>query len=651
VIGLGVVAIVALLVLFFPWNLMRGPLASYASHRLQRTVAIGHLAVDLGRRIAVRLDDVSIANAEWSDVQPMAKIRSAELSFTLGGLLHGIPDAARVSGADVLLEKNPAGEANWRFDGRDTGDEAPPIGAIAVDDGRLRYRDPELKADVTVDLHTTAAANEPSMLEFSGKGTLRGEPFAIAGRSQGFAQLRRIDDPYRLALDVRAGATSIVFDGTVVPSALDNVNGTLHLKGPDLSQLYPIVPTPLPWTPRYDLAGGLAHANGQWRFTNIKGVVGDSDLGGSFTVDVSKKRAFTTADLASRSMNYKDLGGFIGLPPGEAGRTRHAAAQRNEARKREASRHALPDKPFDLSKLRDHDVDLRFRGKRVKWQDFPIDDLATHLVLRDGIMRFDPLDFGIADGHVVTTLTVDVTKDRPTGQMQIQMRDIELKRLFPQLASPNGSAGRFSGRAHFRTAGNSIAQLFANADGDAAAVMRGGEASTLRLVLTNLDLANAAGLLMRGRDEKADVRCAVAAFHATQGVMRPDLMVIDTSEELILGEGAIDFRAEKYDLRLKADSKRPSMLALRGPVVVGGTFKKPAIHPAAGPLAARVGAAIGLGLLTPPLALLAVVDPGDAPNANCRELYQRARIRTDADEQVARSSKGSNAGLRDSPRS
>ena len=166
--------------------------------------------------------------------------------------------------------------------------------------------------------------------------------------------------------------------------------------------------------------------------------------------------------------------------------------------------------------------------------------------------------------------------------------------------------------------------------------MRGGEASTLQLVLTNLDLANAAALLMRGRDEKAEIRCAVTALHATQGVMRPELMVIDTSEELITGEGAIDFREEKYDLRLKADSKRPSLIALRGPVVIGGTFKTPAIHPAVGPVAARVGAAIGLGVLSPPLALLALVDPGDAPNADCRALYQEARVKTGTEERLAR---------------
>src|SRR4029453_3034689 len=123
------------------------------------------------------------------------------------------------------------------------------------------------------------------------------------------------------------------------------------------------------------------------------------------------------------------------------------------------------------------------------------------------------------------------------------------------------------------------------------------------LVLTNLDLARAAELMLRG-DETAEIRCAVGSLHAQRGVMTPDLFVIDTSAVVITGEGTVDFRDEKYDLALKAKTKRPSLRALRGPVGMHGTFKTRVVGPAMGPVAARVGAAIGLGAVAPPLALL-----------------------------------------------
>jgi uncharacterized protein involved in outer membrane biogenesis len=639
VIGLGVVVILALAFVFFPWNVLRGPLASHAGERLHRPVTIGRLAVDPGWTTQVVIEDVTVGNAAWSQTQPMATFPSMLFTFRLPSLLRLSPDTTRLTEPNVLLEKNAAGEANWDFGGA-SGGVGPRIGALDIDRGVVRYRDPTLRASVDGTLQTNpASASVPQTLQFSGRGTLRGEAFEIAGTSQGFAQLQKIDDPYHLNLNARAGRTSVAFDGTVVPAQIENLRGALHLKGADLSQLYPIVPSPLPWTPPYNLAGNLTHENAQWVFRDIKGTVGDSDLAGDFTIDVSKPRAATIADLTSRKFNYKDLGGFIGLPPGEAARSVGTAEQKQEVQKRAATYRVLPDKPFELGKLRDHDVDLKFKGNSVKWGAVPMDNLVAHLVLKDGVMRFEPLDFGIADGHVVSNITLDVTKRVPSAQAKLEVRSVELKRIFPQLASPSGSAGRFGARAQFRAQGNSVADLFASADGEAAVAMRGGEASTLQLVLTNLDLARAAQLLIGG-DQTAAIHCAVAALHATDGVMTPDLLVVDTTAELITGEGSIDFRSEKYDLRLKADSKTPSILALKGPIVIGGTFGTPVIRPAAGPVAARIGAAVGLGVLAPPLALLPLIDLGDAPDADCRALYQDARVQTGTNERIARTPKG-----------
>lgn len=627
--ALGVVAVLVLVVLLFPWNLLRGPIASIISSRLQRPVTIGHLAVRWGAPTAIQLDDLTIGNAPWSATQPMATFPSMILSFRLASLFRMTPDTVRLVRPDVLLERNAAGDANWRFDDA-PGHTGAAFGAIFVDRGTVRYRDALLPASVDVTLQTDATPAQA--LQFAGEGTLRGDPLRIDGTSAAMAELRQVNEPYHLAVRARAGTTAMTFDGTAIPAELENVQGSLHLKGPDLSKLYPIVPSPLPWTPPYDLTGSLQHTKQQWIFRGIKGTVGQSDLSGDFTVDLSGKRHVTTADLTSRKLNYKDLGGFIGLPPGDAAHTERTAEQRRSEEQRLASGRVLPNRPFNLTRLRNHDVDVRFKGTNVQWGAIPLDQVVTHIVLKDGVMRLEPLDFGIADGHVVADITLDATRDVPTAQAKLDARNVELKRIFPKLASPNGSAGRFGGRAQFRAKGNSVREMFASADGEAAVAMRGGEASTLRLVLTNIDLARASQLLIGG-DETAAIHCGVAAFHAKNGVMTPDLFVVDTSAELITGTGSVDFAAEQYDLHLKANSKTASILALKGPIVIGGTFKKPSVRPEMAPLLARIGASVGLGVVAGPLALLPLIDIGDAENADCAALYKDARVATGATQQ------------------
>ena len=614
-----VALVLAAVVVLLPWNAMRAPFAKYVGERLARTVTLGSLDVDFGRRIRVDATDVTVANVDWAAEQPMVKAGRVVLWFTWGGIFRGTPARLRFEDASVALERNAQGEDNWHFGNRSGA--VPRIGNIEVARGKLRYLDAKATADIALALDSaTSGTNGAEQLRFAGEGKLHGEKIALEGTSMGLSQLQEMDDPYRFTLHAVNGRTVVDFDGTVVPSDTGNLQGTLAIAGPDMAKLYPVVPTPIPWTPAYRLVGALSHSDDVWRYQDFKGVVGASDLAGTLTVDLRGERPATTAQLTSKRFDYSDLGGFVGLPPGRKAVEEH----------KRAPGRALPDKPLELAKLREHDVDIRFRGESVKWGRIPLDNLKTHLVLKDGVLRFSPADFGLAGGHVLLDVSVDVTRDVAHARGDVTVRNVELKRIFPQLASPRGSAGRVGGRAKFETRGNSVADMMAASEGELALIMRGGEASTLALVLTNLDLARAAELLLRG-DSTSEIRCAVASMRAHRGVMTPELFVVDTSAVLITGEGSVDLRDERYDALLRAKSKQMSLLALRGPIVVQGTFKQPVVRPAIGPVAARVGAAIGLGVLAPPLALLPLIDFGGAPDADCRNLVREARVDTARD--------------------
>src|SRR6185369_824675 len=116
------------------------------------------------------------------------------------------------------------------------------------------------------------------------------------------------------------------------------------------------------------------------------------------------------------------------------------AAQRKKALVRAPSPRVLPDKPFEIAQLREYDADVRFRGTSVKGGDLPMDNLVAHLRLQSGVLHFDPLDLGIGGGHVVSNVVVDVNPRLPQAHGELNARSVELKRIFPRLASPQGSA-------------------------------------------------------------------------------------------------------------------------------------------------------------------------------------------------------------------
>ena len=626
---LGLATVIAAAVALFEWNWLRGPLADYIGARVGRQIGInGDLRVELSRQPVISAESITVSNVPWSSEPVMARAQSVAVRLDLQSLWDGHPAFPEVVLVQprVVLERDGAGNNNWGFAPAAGGHSAAHIDHLKIEDGVVQFRNADTGTDVTFNVASSNALdNGLTPLQFSGSGRLRNNPFTIEGSAASLLALENQDRPYALKVSAKAGNTSARFEGTIVPARIDNVDGKLELQGRDLSQLYPTIPVPFPWTPPYALSGQLRHVDRVWTFKEFKGKVGDSDLAGSFAVDRSGPRPAVDADLLSTRLDYQDLGGLVGLPPTHEPSSARTAAQNEEAAKRELSWRVLSTKPYNLQRLRAVDAKLRFRGKRFIATSLPLDDLRATVNLKDGVLTFEPLDFGIAGGHVVSTLTLDARQDVIRTRGDVIASNVELKQILPKLAPPNGSAGKLSGHARLNGTGNSVADMLGSSNGEIALVSEGGDASALAIVLTNLDLARAVPLLLSG-DTSSPIRCVVGDFVADNGKLTARTLAVDTEAEKILGEGSVDFNRELYALQFKAQSKKPSVLALRGPIVVDGSFKSPNIHPAGGPIAARVGASVALGVLaTPFAALVPMIDVGGAADIDCAALVREAQ--------------------------
>jgi uncharacterized protein involved in outer membrane biogenesis len=612
-------------------NILRAPAARYLSATLDRHVAInGDLRVRLFKHPRVEVNGVVIDNAEWGSRPQMLQLEHGAVQIRLLPLLAGrvvIPRVELIK-PDLLLEVNEDGTPNWQF-GRKRPEPAEPsgpvnlpeIGSLSIHEGRVQFRDPAAKSDVALELDSSADAD--SNIRFAGHGSLRARDFELDGRADSLLELSEAGKPYRLKVKARAGDTRAMFDGTLVPLKLETIDGRLELSGKDLSKLYPLVPVALPWTSSYRISGHFLRKGNKFALEDFKGVVGGSDVGGKASLDLTRKKPFFSADVTSQRLDYKDLAGFLGAPPPSKGERRPVDQERQRDVQQTTGK-ALPLKPYDLTRLRVLDADVRFKAASILSGDLPLDNMITHVKLDDATLTLDPLDFGVAGGHVTSKVTLDARSDVIATKLQATVRNLEAKALLPALKRDSGSAGKIGGRAQITAKGNSIAAMAGSANGEVALIMSQGRASTLTLVLVNLDLANAARYLIRG-DPNAPVHCGVVIAELQNGVAVPRTFVVDSTEEKITGEGTVDLKQEQYDLRLKAQSKRVSLVALRGPIRVGGTFKHPQVRPETGPLVARVGAAVALGIVATPLAaLIPLVDLGTAKGANCSALIGEA---------------------------
>jgi hypothetical protein len=613
---------IVLLVALFDWNWLRGPIAREVSSSTGRSFAInGDLRVHLSLRPRVVANDIVLGNAVWSREPSMARIKRLDFRIDILKLLGGsvaLPEMA-LSEPYVVLEIGKDGTPNWVFNGRDKDEPVafPIIGALAIDHGTAAYRDPGINTDLAFDIKTLEGGNDKSnsSLEVTGKGRFKSMPVTLHARGGALLSLRSVDHPYPIKASAMLGTTRASIDGNLLdPLHLKGEQLNFQLEGSDLALLFPIIGVPIPPTPEYKLAGFLDHTGEVWTFRRFKGTVGQSDLAGAFAVDRGKHPQLITADLVSQKLVMKDLGGFIGADRGMQPSPTPPPTGR-----------VLPAEPFSLEKLQAADADVKFRGEKILTEKLPLEKVRGHLSVSSGRLRLAPLDFGVAGGNLVSQIEMDGRKPRIAIRADVTAKGLHLDRLFPASRLAAADTGTMGGRARLEGNGNSIAQMLASANGEAALIMDGGSVSELMLRLSNLDIANSVVVLLGG-DKQVPIRCLVGNFKAVDGDFKVEALVLDTPKVNIAGSGDVNFTDESLHLRLVSQAKDFSLASLRGPIVISGSFKAPLVRPEMGAVIARGGLALALGVVTAGIgALIPLLEFGKDKDSNCAALMSQAK--------------------------
>ncbi|MEO6519985.1 MAG: AsmA family protein [Pseudoxanthomonas sp.] len=627
VIGALLAALVLLLVLF-DWNWFKGPLERLVQVRTGRQLSIGgDLDVDLGRVTTVKADKLQFANAAWSKEPTMASADRAEIDFELWPLIFKrqtrIPEI-RLTAPDVRLETGPKGVGNWVF-GDQSGGNPMQFRRIWIDDGRLRFFNAPKKTDIDIAVNSAAATaqNSAPPIDIKGKGRWTGSAFTLSGRAESPLELSNSSEPFSIDLKASAGPTSAHARGTLIdPFRLRDFDLQLALSGKNLEDLYPLIGIATPATPPYKFDGRLTRQTNTWHYDNFKGVVGDSDLGGSAAVTVGRERPLLVADLVSKRLDFDDLAGFIGAPPQAGGNETTNPELKAQSAKLAASPRVLPDAPYNLTKLRTMDADVKLKAHRINAPSLPIDDMQAHLKLDAGILQLVPLNFGVAGGDIRSTIRMDARESTIRTKAQITARRLNLSKLFPDVKLTQDAVGRVGGDISVTGTGNSIAAMLGSADGDIALGMGKGQISNLLLELAGIDIAEALKFLIT-KDRKVPIRCAFGDFAVQNGVMQSRALAFDTEDTLIVGSGQVSLKNETLDLELRPRPKDRSILALRSPLVVGGTFKDPSFHPDFKRLGLRGALALALGSIAPPAALLATLELGPGKDSTCGGKYAK----------------------------
>ena len=643
--GLAILLLALVLVaVFFPWDWLRGPINRYVSEQLGRRFEITrHLSVNLGRTSTVRADGIEFANPEWARDPYLVQAKAAEFDIRLWPLLFGKVELPRIALIEpqIGLQQEPDGRRTWAMS-RDTSDanSSPKIGSLTVDKGSVKYLASGQGADVLAQFSIAAEAANGMPLSYKATGKWSGEAFTASGRTGGVLQLSKdLEAPFPIEVAAASGKTTLKAKGSVSNLAeFAGLDATFDIQGRNLEELYGLLGVALPNTPPYRLRGKLGKQGKVWSAKQIQGLLGTSDIFGELSFDTSAEKALLTGKVQSKVLDFVDLAPVIGLPVVTAASANSAATDQSSTveisaspiaktklkKTSDASGKVLPTAKLDLVRLKAMNADVTYSAADIRHvEQLPLDSGNVRVRLNNGVLQLDPVALGVAGGKLAGRMTIDVNTQPASFDTRLDLRAVQLNKLFPTVETTKSSFGKISGEIELKGQGNSAAQMLGSSTGNVAVLMGKGELSNILLEFMGLDGGEVIKFLLRG-DRNVQLRCAAAAFDVKQGMMSSRAIVLDTSDTVITGSGQISLADETMDLLLKPQPKDASILSLRSPLKIGGTFAAPQAGPDAAALAGRGGLAIALGLINPLLALAATIETGPGEDTDCRNVLKAA---------------------------
>jgi AsmA family protein len=363
----------------------------------------------------------------------------------------------------------------------------------------------------------------------------------------------------------------------------------------------------------------VSHDGGVWQLDARKFVVGSSQLGGEFNLDTRAKPPLLKGELRGQRLFLSDLGPSIGVDSQSTGSAETPAGQR-----------VLPNTKLDIPSLTAMNATVKVDIDKFDLDTkalAPLSKLQSELVLQDGSLALNDLRAIAPEGTLTGTTRLEGRGAAALWSADLALSGVELARWLlvkrtepdgPPRPQPDSSAtappqayltGKLAARLIVSGKGRSTAEILASMNGQADLSVRDGTVSHLVIEAFGLDLAQGLGLLLSG-DDALPMRCMRLQVAVNDGVAMVQRGVLDNSDSTLVLTGGLSLRDETLNLKAVAKPKDMSLFTLRSPLRVTGSWSTPSIALEGDKLAARALAAVVLGSLAGPAALLPFVDLG-----------------------------------------
>ena len=418
--------------------------------------------------------------------------------------------------------------------------------------------------------NATIEANNSQDLKVAFNGKIDQEPVEFVFRSNPLGAFFKGIDKVKLELAAKLARAELKLHGDVMlPVSSRTFSIDMSVNGEHLGQWNSLIASQLPPLGPYSLTGRFDMKPKGFHISNLKAVVGHSDLGGTIDIDITKERPLWNMRLVSEEFQIDDFDveGFS-LIPGEGDKE---MASDTSARQKTIEMMEKADKSLDKPHYSDHlDADITLEAKHV----LSGKDILGHgemvMKARESKLDIEEFHLNVPGGKIDGAMNLELVSDGITGRIKLDMDKLDYGILVRRINPDSIADGLVSTRIDLQLAGKDFSHSFDKAAGkfDFVAWPKHISADALNIWSVNLFFA----ILPSLSKKEAKFNCVVAILDTKEGQLNESFLGIDTTKVWLNGNLKVNFPNETVNLRLFPHSKTAKIFGLQTPIQVKGSF-------------------------------------------------------------------------------
>jgi len=602
---IGLVLVLLVIVSFFriPINLesQKGLIESIAADAIERQVSIdGKIQVTTSLWPVFIIEDVHIKNPENFADGDFVRLQSARVEVGIIRLLMGKIRVRefKVNGLELSLRSDDKGQVNWVSNDSPPEPEKPEektepaseqqalqlasdslvVDKLSLSNIAVSYLRPGMGKPNEFNVDTcTGSAVKGEAFQVTLKGTTLDEPYEVSVRASSLQELLEENRSW-LDIEARIAEALLKFSGNV---NLADVNRNLKLKiefkGEGLQNFNQLLGLDLPPIPTYGLEASLFIKKGLVELTDLKLQVSNSKLTGNMKVDDKGSIPEAAITLQSPVLQINDFV-FDDWSPfqdeEEIQAVDNVKVDKIEEKTEEtAGRVQVAEKALEIFSpefLERFNAGITISANQVLSGEDQLGSGKISASLKDGRISLDPMNLNVPGGSLSMSMSVKPGRESADASLRVEVNNFDFGIMARRADPKTNMGGVINIDIDLKSSAKDFSEILENGNGyfDFSSKPENIESGIMDLWAINVISA----IVSQSVKGQSHIEYVVGRWSMEDGLLEPNVFVIDTTRMRICGKGEVNFNTRKLKLEVAPAPKKPEFFSLATPVNVQGDF-------------------------------------------------------------------------------